>query len=356
MRVIFAGTPDFARAALETPFGSSWKGAAKPQVVLVEFFDYACPYCKASNPHVDQLLKENPGLRVVYRELPILGQDSVEAARLSLAASKAGRFREFHDALYAAGRPAPDTNATAARVANIPPTPVQDPAARAAWDAMNSGQRDAVNRIFANLGKAIAAYERRIMPGASRFDAFVEAAIRRDTNAMEAALTSDEVAGLRLFIGKANCIQCHSGPLFTNNAFHNTGVPAAKGLPMDVGRLEGVRKVLADEFNCLGRYSDARPEQCGELNFLAADAHTQARQFRPPSLRNVAERAPYMHAGQFATLEQALDHYNKAPAAPQGHSELKPLGLTDRETAQIVRFLGSLSAPVNAEPRWLAAP
>lgn len=117
-----------ARAALETPFGSSWKGADKPKVVLVEFYDYACPYCKASNPHVDQLIKENPDLRVVYREFPILGQSSVDAARLSLAASKVGRFREFHDALYAAGRPAPDTNAAAARVANIPSTPVQDQA------------------------------------------------------------------------------------------------------------------------------------------------------------------------------------------------------------------------------------
>jgi protein-disulfide isomerase len=120
-----------SRSALETPFASSWKGAEKPEVVLVEFYDYACPYCKASNPHVDRLLKEKPGLRVVYRELPILGQDSVEAARLSLAASKAGRFRQFHDALYAAGRPAPDTNAAAARVANIAPTPAQDPAIEA---------------------------------------------------------------------------------------------------------------------------------------------------------------------------------------------------------------------------------
>ena len=81
------------RAAIETPFGSSWKGAAKPEVTLVEFFDYACPYCKASNPHVDQLLKEDKGLRVVYRELPILGPDSLTAARLSLEASKRGPLR-----------------------------------------------------------------------------------------------------------------------------------------------------------------------------------------------------------------------------------------------------------------------
>lgn len=116
------------RAAIETPFGSSWRGAAKPEVTLVEFFDYACPYCKASNPAVDRLLAEDKGLRVVYRELPILGPDSVMAARLSLAASKLGRFNQFHDALWAAGRPAPATNAAAAQAAGIAPEPANDPA------------------------------------------------------------------------------------------------------------------------------------------------------------------------------------------------------------------------------------
>ena len=115
------------RAALETPFGSSWKGAAKPDVTLVEFFDYACPYCKASNPTIDRLMQEDKGLRVVYRELPILGPDSVTAARLSLEASKLGRFAKFHDTLWATGRPAPDTNAAAAKAAGISPQPQEDP-------------------------------------------------------------------------------------------------------------------------------------------------------------------------------------------------------------------------------------
>jgi len=115
------------RTALETPFGSSWRGSAKPDVTLVEFFDYACPYCKASNPVVDRLLKEDKDVRLVYRELPILGQDSVTAARLSLEASKLGRFAKFHDTLWAAGRPAPETNAAAAQAAGISPEPKPDP-------------------------------------------------------------------------------------------------------------------------------------------------------------------------------------------------------------------------------------
>ena len=119
------------RAAIETPFGSSWKGAAKPEVTLVEFFDYACTFCRRSNADVERLLKDEKGLRVVYRELPILGPYSVAAARLSLEASKAGRFAQFHDSLWATGRPAPDTNAQAASAAGIDPAPKPDAEAEA---------------------------------------------------------------------------------------------------------------------------------------------------------------------------------------------------------------------------------
>ena len=127
----FAPVLNANRQALETPFGTSWKGAAKPDVTLVEFFDYACPYCKASNPVVDRLIQEDKGLRIVYRELPILGPDSVIAARLSLEASKAGRFAKFHDTLWEAGRPATDTMAKAAQAAAIPPLPTNDPSIEA---------------------------------------------------------------------------------------------------------------------------------------------------------------------------------------------------------------------------------
>jgi cytochrome c peroxidase len=234
--------------------------------------------------------------------------------------------------------------------------PVPDAKASAAWQVLSSGQKDTVSGVFANMGKAIAAYERRIDPGPSRFDAYVEAARQGDAEKMKSAMSRDEIAGLKLFLGKAQCLQCHSGPLFTNNEFHNTGVPAANGLAADRGRLAGAKQVLQDEFNCLGRFSDAKPEQCGELRFLDENNANQLRQFRVPSLRNVAERAPYMHAGQIATLREVVEHYNRAPAAPQGHSELKPLGLTAPEVDQLVAFLGTLSGGVKAQPKWLQAP
>ena len=93
------------RSAIETPFHSAWAGAANGDVVLVEFFDYACTYCRASNPDVERLLREDPRLKVVWREYPVLGPNSEQAAITSLAAARAGRFRAFHDRMFAAGRP-----------------------------------------------------------------------------------------------------------------------------------------------------------------------------------------------------------------------------------------------------------
>jgi len=218
--------------------------------------------------------------------------------------------------------------------------PAGDEAAVRAWNALPAAQREMVTGVFVNVGKAIAAYERRIEPGPSRFDRYVDA-IDNGMRA-EAILTDDEVAGLRLFIGRANCTQCHNGPLLTNNEFHNTGVPRRAGVPVDNGRLTGAVAVLNDEFNCRSRWSDARGN-CAELDVLITNDHGQQRAYKVPTLRNVAERAPYMNAGQFATLGQVLDHYNRAPAASRGHSELRPLRLNRGELKQLEAFLRSLT-------------
>jgi cytochrome c peroxidase len=218
-----------------------------------------------------------------------------------------------------------------------------------------TADRDGVTQVFVNIGKAIAAYERQIGYGASRFDSFV-ATWERDGAAPPGVLTADEIAGMELFVGKASCIQCHNGPLLTNNEFHNTGVPQTRGSPADRGRIVAAATVKSDEFNCRSRWSDAAPGQCPELDVLLAPSHAMDRAFKVPSLRNVADRAPYMHAGQFQTLAQVLQHYNTAPAAPAGHSELKPLGLAPDELRQLEAFLRALSGGVAASPRFLAEP
>jgi len=158
------------RTAIETPYGTSWKGSAKPDVTLVEFFDYACPYCKASNPAVDRLLQEDKGLRVVYRELPILGPDSVTSARLSLEASKLGRFAQFHDTLWATGRPSAETNAQAAAAAGISPQPSAD----AAIEAELNNNMKLAGQLGAT-GTPLFVVGDRVMNGAVGYDMLKEA-------------------------------------------------------------------------------------------------------------------------------------------------------------------------------------
>ncbi|WP_026075624.1 cytochrome-c peroxidase [Noviherbaspirillum massiliense] len=224
-------------------------------------------------------------------------------------------------------------------------SPLGTPAQQLAWSTMSEDARREVSRVFANMGKALAAYQKTLEYGESRMDRYIEGVVRRDAEASR-ILNAVEKNGLRIFIGKGQCITCHNGPLLTDQHFHNTGIaPREAGQP-DHGRLAAIAKVRSDEFNCLGRFSDARPEQCEELRFLAADDHATEGAFKTPSLRNVALRAPYMHAGQLATLADVVRHYSKAPAAATGHSELKPVQLSEAEVRDLVAFLGTLSGPV----------
>ena len=230
--------------------------------------------------------------------------------------------------------------------------PQGSPAQRAAWQRLSASQREAVDRVFANLGKTIAAYERTLTPGESRFDRYVQAVLQGDVQGQQ-ALPGQEIRGLRLFIGKAQCSTCHNGPLLTDQHFHNTGVPPRDAARPDHGRSAAVAAVLDDPFNCLGRHSDAAATACQELRFIAADDPAMQGAFKTPGLRNVAERAPYMHAGQIATLEAVVAHYVRSPAAAVGHSELahggrdhaerQPIRLTHGEASDLVAFLRALS-------------
>jgi len=187
----------------------------------------------------------------------------------------------------------------------------------------------------------------------------VEALQENNAAAIEEAMTANEVTGLKLFIGKAMCIRCHNGPLFTDHGFHNIGVPFAEGLHLDWGRYQGVQKALKDEFNCLSEYSDARQEDCAELRFAKTLKDETIGAFKAPTLRNVAETAPYMHSGQLASLDAVLQHYNKATTsrkAPVGHVDLLPINLKQEELDQLKAFLHTLSGPSVVAPALLKAP
>lgn len=234
-------------------------------------------------------------------------------------------------------------------------SPVGDSAAREAWEAMLPSDQQRVNTVFSNIGKAIAAYERLLVPGPTRFDRYVEAARQGDRDAQAEIFTAQEAAGLRLFIGEARCTECHNGPLFTNNEFHNTGILAVSGSLPDRGRSDGIREVRADPFNCQGDFSSDPDRACPELRFARTGPELLGA-FRTPSLRNLEGTAPFMHQGQLATLEEVIEHYDRAPLSMIGHNEAKPLSLSRRERAQLVAFLETLFAPPATPREWLQPP
>ena len=219
-----------------------------------------------------------------------------------------------------------------------------DPIALKAWVLMTPEQREIVNRIYVNMGKSIAAFVRTIMPQPSPFDHYVEQVLSEKPLTRRMALTDNELAGLRLFIGKAKCTNCHNGPMFTNSDFHNLGLPQNNDNMPDTGRAGAITQVLSNEFNCIGKYSDAKPNECLELRFIDTSEKKYRGAFKTPTLRNVADRPPYMHAGQFSTLHEVLEFYRSQATNPElGHKDL-----TDSELNQLVAFLNALSSPLTS--------
>ena len=168
---------------------------------------------------------------------------------------------------------------------------------------------------------------------------------------------------MKLFTGKANCLLCHFGPNFSDGEFHSTGVPPRGGGELyDPARYEGIPQVKSSVFSATGPYADgAGPDVAAareKVRALVSSSETWG-QFKTPSLRNVALTPPYMHQGQFATLEDVVTHYSTLERAvlPTHHVEqlLVPLNLTDEEIADLVAFLHSLTA-IDVDGRLLAPP
>lgn len=112
------------------PYYGAFMGNPNGDVTLVEFYDYNCGICRASLPVIRELIRRDPNLKVVFRELPVLAPSSRDAARASLAAARADRFAPFHNALFARGRVTPESIAAAARTAGVT-VPAQDRSAEA---------------------------------------------------------------------------------------------------------------------------------------------------------------------------------------------------------------------------------
>lgn len=267
--------------------------------------------------------------------------------RMEVARTLGVRYRDQYEALF--GEMTDFDDARFPERAMPDPTFTDGPL-HTAWLGMNPADRQAVNEAFVHFGKAVAAYERTLTFSRSPFDEYAKA-VREET--ASTALSAEAIGGLRIFIGRGGCLNCHDGPRLTNDGFHNLGLPPLQGHDGGApGRQRGAFNVLSDEFNCRSTFSDDR-SACAELDHLAPDFPDFAGAFRTPSLRNVKDTAPYMHQGQLATLEAVVDFYAELPGTPTiGHRELtlEPLNLTEVERRQLVAFLESLSGPAPETP------
>lgn len=206
-----------------------------------------------------------------------------------------------------------------------------------AFDRMSEADQHAVNVVFANIGKAIEAYERLLISRNAPFDGFVAG----DTE----AISLEAKRGLKTFIDKGVCILCHDTPTFTDNEFHNLGVPQGT-LPGDTGRYAGISMLLEDPFNGGGIYSDDTAVATRILNFLEPIPRHKG-EFKTPTLRNVTLTAPYFHTGEFPTLTSVIEFNNVGGTggnfAGQREGTLEPLGLSEQEISDLVEFLKTLT-------------
>ncbi|MEX1024690.1 MAG: cytochrome c peroxidase [Planctomycetota bacterium] len=226
------------------------------------------------------------------------------------------------------------------------------------WAAMAPSDQDAVTQVFVNVGKALEAFQRRIVSNDAPFDRFRRGVEEGDVR-QQRQMTAAARRGFQLFAGKARCHLCHHGPLFTDLEFHNTRVPGFEGTTsLDGGRFQGIDLLLDGEFLGTSRWSDD-PGGLAEakVSYLNRTGHSWG-EFKTPSLRNVAATAPYMHNGRFATLEEVVTFYSTlegaAPVHHRGEQLLEATNLAAGEIADLVAFLESLTD--NDVPDELLAP
>jgi cytochrome c peroxidase len=272
--------------------------------------------------------------------------DNFHGTRLHYAHVIFDKYRQDYDSLFPIPLD-PALAATAPDSTRFPPAGKPKATADApdgAWETMAAPDRQIVDVILANCGKALAAYERRLISRSSAFEMFL---------ATKTGLSPAAKRGLRLFVGAAACDACHKGPTLTDDDFHTTGVPQMVGehVPaMDGGRFDDIGKLVTNTFNGAGAFSD--DPVAGMIKLAPVEAtktdESWKGKFRTKSLVQVGETAPYMHNGSMATLEEVVHFYNLGGGASGSYAGVKdprivPLHLSDAEEKDLVAFLKSLT-------------
>jgi cytochrome c peroxidase len=267
--------------------------------------------------------------RVVFEAGPIFN-----SSRLRVAHVVYDQYQAEYDAVFTA-TPLPDLS----DLDRFPATGAPNPTTPGPWEGMTPEDQQAVNIIVANVGKALEAYQRLLVSSDSAFDRYVAG----DEDAMSEAAQR----GFQLFVGEAGCVECHAGPLFSDQSYRNLGLEPPGG---DLGRYDVVNAIAGDPFNGAGAYSD--DPDFGQMFLDAVEPQTEDLQgrFRVPTVRDAARSAPFMHDGSIATLADLIEFYDAGgtgvPAdqiAGTLDPDLAPLGLTDDEKADLTAFIEALS-------------
>jgi cytochrome c peroxidase len=223
------------------------------------------------------------------------------------------------------------------------------PGDKAEFDGLSAADQNLVTEVVVNMGKALAAYERLLSCGPGRFDQWL--------HGQSDALSSSEQRGAQVFVGRGQCISCHSGPFMSDQKFHNVGLlPTTVAVVFidsdDPGAFAGLNAAISDPLNTRGQFSDGDD---GRLPSTVDVSMTGA--FRTPILRCGARRPSFMHTGQLASLSAVVSFFARGGDAfgYPGTSELTPLDLTPGDQDDLVAFLNTLEGPGPAAD-LLAAP
>ena len=200
--------------------------------------------------------------------------------------------------------------------------------------------------VLVDVAKALAAFQETLQSGRTPFDQFRDQLARGEAYS-DWHYSPAAQRGLKLFIGKAGCDACHTGPNFTSDEFHNTGIASkTRAGAVDSGRSVAIGKLRESRFNLLGAYNDDASGDGAARTRQAANEPAAAGAFKVPSLRNTMLTAPYGHHGEISSLAAMVRHYSEV-----GHSrapgsttqKLQPLNLSEREQNDLVVFLESLN-------------
>jgi cytochrome c peroxidase len=204
------------------------------------------------------------------------------------------------------------------------------------WELLTATQQDQAQRVFANVGKALEAYERRLICADTRFDRWARG---------ELELDADERGGAAKFLRKG-CAKCHQGSSFSDGKFHNIGIGSGDEEP-DLGRAAGAAELLADAFNGAGAYSDDPAIGRQQLDALSGETGAMGA-FRTPTLRGVGQRRFLGHRGHREGPGDFIDDIYDDP-----HMDASAVGALDPDVEDVnvdgkndlVAFLRTLDCP-----------